>query len=316
MYFPFFYGRQSEFLALRAMLKDHRSLDSLVPVIEPVKRKAADLARCAEAYGKAGKALAIILNPDKFELKVADEADAWRKDLQEVIDNHDSILPTFRCVSSTTLAEVNAFLKRFEERMVVLAYASPSLTDADIGALAGMANVRFHVVLNGKMTATQRKLLPAKKRVDIRDYFNKQDRNSDYSGKELFTDRHKTYAPSWAGFGDYASIGSAFTPGGGQPAAVAIHAIYKHKSNDVWLEHFVSDETDIKIGDTESKFLEAARKLVEAVKSRPKEFGTNFALDEYIQHGTDSHCPGLGRNKVLQIAHHICLMLDVLDGTL
>ena len=77
MYFPFVYGRQSEFLALRAMLKDHRSLDALVPVIEPVKRKSADLIRCIESFGKADETLAVILTPDKHELKAKDAAKDW-----------------------------------------------------------------------------------------------------------------------------------------------------------------------------------------------------------------------------------------------
>ncbi len=316
MYFPFVYGRRSEFLALRAMLDDHRSLEALVPVIEPVKRNSSDLARCIKEFGKAGQTLAVILNPDKHELKPKDEAKAWRKEVLAVVDEHDSILPTFRCVSTTTLAHVSSFRKRFAGRKVALAYSSPALTDAELKTLADDANVRFHIVLNEKMTVAQQTLLPSARRVDIRDYFNKLDRNSDYDGAELFTDRYKTFKPAWVGFGDYAAIGSAFTPGGGQPAAVAIHAVYKHKSNDVWIEHFVSDDTDKDVGSTEDKFLQAARKLVKAVKTRPKEFGRNFALDGYANHVAASHFPGLGTNKVLQLEHHICLMLDLLDGTL
>lgn len=316
MYFPFLYGRRSEFLALRAMLEDHRSLDALVPVIEPVKRNVADLVRCVEAFGKADQALAVIVNPDKYELKAPEQLNGWSKEFLKVVDEQASILPTFRCTSSTTLAQVNAFVKRFEGRKFAIVYASPSLTDADIGALVGKADVRFHIVLNGRMTSAQQKLLPAGKRVDIRDDFNKLERNSDYDGDETFTDRHKTFKPSCVGFGDFASIGSAFTPGGGQPAAVAIHAVYKHESGDIWIEHFVSDDTDIAIGDTESKFLQAAAKLVDAVKARPNEFGSNFAVDEYAEYVANDHFPGLGTNKVLQINHHVCLMLDVLSGAL
>jgi len=195
VYFPFLYGRRSEFLALRAMVKDHRSLDALVPVIEPVKRDISDLTRCIEHFGKADQALAVILNPDKFELKSNDEAKAWRKEILGVIAEYHSVLPTYRCVSTTTLAQVNSFLKLFEDREVALAYSSPSLADADITTLAAKSKVRFHIVLNGKMTASQQKFLPATKRVDIRDYFNKLERNSDYDGDELFTDRHKTFKP-------------------------------------------------------------------------------------------------------------------------
>jgi len=316
VYFPFLYGRRSEFLALRAMLQDHRSLDALVPVIEPVKRNVADLARCLEAYGQAAQALAIIVNPDKYELKTAEQSKGWSKDILKVITEQASILPTFRCTSSTPLTQVNAFLKQFAGRKVAIAYASPAFSDADIGVLAAKIDVRFHIVLNSKMTAAQQKLLPVGKRVDIRDYFNKLERNSDYDGVELFTDRHRTFTPSWVGFGDYASIGSAFTPGGGPPAAVAIHAVYKHKSGDIWIEHFVSDDTDVAVGDSGSKFLQAAAKVVNAVDARPEEFGSNFALDEYVKCVATEHFPGLGTNKVLQIDHHICLMLDVLSGAL
>lgn len=316
MYFPFVYGRRSEFLALRGMLDDHRSLEALVPVVEPVKRNSSDLARCIKEFGKAGQTLAVILNPDKHELKSKEEAKAWLSEVLKITDEHESILPTFRCVSTTTVAHVSSFLNRFKGRDVALAYSSPSLTDAELRTLAANASVRFHIVLNGKMTAAQQKFLPSAKRVDIRDCFNKLERNSDYDGAELFTDRYVTFKPSWVGFGDYAAIGSAFTPGGGQPAAVAIHAVYKHKSTDVWIEHFVSDDTDKDVGSTEDKFLQAARKLVKAAKARPKEFGTNFALDEYASLVATSHFPGLGTNKVLQLEHHMCLMLDLLAGTL
>jgi hypothetical protein len=316
MYFPFLYGRRSEFLALRAMLKDPRSLDALVPVIEPVRRDISDLSRCIEHFGKAKQALAVILNPDKFELNSNDEANAWGEEILKVIKEHGCVLPTYRCVSTTTIAQVISFLNLFEGREVALAYSSPSLIDSDITKLAGKAEVRFHIVLNGKMTTAQQELLPITKRVDISDFFNKQERNSDYSGNELFTDRHKTFVSSCVGFGDYAAIGSAFSSGGGQPAAVAIHAIYKHKSGDVWIEHFVSDDTSKDVGSTESKFLQAAGKLVQVTKIRKNEFGSNFALDEYATFVNANHFPGLGSNKVMQVEHHICLMLDLLHGTI
>jgi hypothetical protein len=165
------------------------------------------------------------------------------------------------------------------------------------------------------MTAGQRALLPTTKRVSIRDYFNKLDRNSDYDGAELFTDRHRTFKASWAGFGDYAAIGSSFSATGGPPAAVAIHAIYKElKSGDVWIEHFVSDDIARNVGSVQGKFVQAAKKLTAAAKARPKQFGQNFALDEYAAHATSAHFPGLPKNKELQISHHLCLMLDVLSG--
>jgi hypothetical protein len=315
MYFPYLYARQSELLAMRAMLDDHRSLNELVPVIEPVLANTAAVKRSIELHGKKGHRLAVVMNPDKNELQSPSALKAWRKDILPVIKANASILPAYRCRAGVSKTQVDAFLAEFAGRDVALAYSSPSLSDAEVTALAGAANVRFHIVLNGKMSTHMRALLPKAKRVDLQDRFNKLARNADYGSPEFFTDRNNTFkAEGWVGFGDYCCIGSDLTIGGGPAAAVAIHAVFKHPSSDIWIEHFVSDDTDIAVGDTASKFLQAAKKLVRAAKARPGQFGKNFALDEFEQHVKAGHFPGLGKSKELQISHHMCLMLDVLSG--
>lgn len=315
MYFPYLYARQSELLALRAMVDDHRSLADFVPVIEPVTEKTTAVKKVVEAYGGKGRRLAVVMNPNKHELDTAAALKNWSKDVVPIINAHASIMPAFRCGSGVSKAHVDAFLAAFPGRDVLLAYSSPSLTDAEVKALAGVGNARFHVVLNAKMSAHQQALLPKAKRVDLQDRFNKLTRNADYGTPEFFTDRNTTFTTDgWAGFGDYCCIGSDLAIGGGPAAAVAIHAALKHKSTDIWVEHFVSDDTDIAVGDTGGKFLQAANKLVKAAKARPGEFGKNFALDEFGRHVNAGHSPGLGKSKELQISHHLCLMLDVLSG--
>lgn len=289
MYFPFFYARQSELLALRAMLTDHRPLQLLVPILEPVRAKPTALVKCIQEFGKAEQPLAVVLNPDKFELKQRGVVAAWLKVVSEEIKNNQHLLPTFRCTSSTSLPEVNAFLKKYSNRRVALAYSSPVLSDGQLKTLAATATVQFHLDLSG-MTAAQRALLPTTKRVRVRNYFNKLDRNSDYDGVELFTDRRKTFKPSSAGFGDYASIGSAFSATGGPPSAVASHAIYKEpKSGDIWIEQFVSNDTVKDVSSIQGKFVQAAKKLTAAAKSRPKQLGKNFALDEFALCASSNH---------------------------
>lgn len=315
MYFPYLYGRRSEFLALRAMLSDHRSLKSLVPVIEPVVGKPDELVKCIEMFGKKGERLAVLMNPDKHELSGSAAIKTWRKAVVAAINATDSILPAFRCSSGVTKAQVDAFIAEFSARKTVLTYTSPSLSDAEISALAGVASVDYHVVLNGKLSALKQSLLPTAKRVNVENRFNKLARNADYGVPEFFTDRHSTYKKDkWAGFGDYACLGSEFTPGGGAPAAVAVHACYKHNATEVWVEHFVSDDTDKEVGSTASKFVQAAKKLVKAAKGRPAQFGKNFALEKFEQHVKANHFPGLGKSKELQICHHLCVTLDVIGG--
>ncbi|MDR7093939.1 sce7725 family protein [Hydrogenophaga laconesensis] len=316
MYFPYLYGRRSELLALRAMLADHRSLDSLLPVIEPVVSKPGDLVKCIEAFGKQDERLAVLLNPDKHEL-AGGGTHVWRKAVVASIKAADSVLPALRCSPGTTKAQVDAFIAEFPDHEVVLAYSSPGLNDAEIAALAGRADVKYHLVLNGKLSAHKQGLLPIGKRVLVEDRFNKLARNADYGAAELFTDRHSTYIKDkWAGFGDYTCLGAEFIPGGGAPAAVAVHACYKHNATEVWAAHYVSDDTDKDVGTTASKFVQAAKKLVKAVNARPNQFGTNFALDEFEQHVKANHFPGLGKSKELQISHHLCVTLDVVDGVI
>lgn len=317
MYFPFLYAKRSELLALNSMLKDHRPLGNLVPVLEPVNSNPTDLVRCLKAYGSAARPIVTIINADKHELGDKESRNLWRKKLLPTFETYPSLIPAYRCHSKTTQTNVNTFFKLFPNRNVAVIYASSGLNDAETQALVSEKRVSFHIVVNGKMTSSQQKLLPRQKFVDIRDDFNKLARNADYGGPEWFTDRHKTYASRGMGFGDYATIGSLFQVGGTTPHAVAIHASYKNGANhDIWVEHFVSDDKQKEIGDVASKFVQAAGKLVSASRGRPGEFGTNFALDQYSRQVAASSHPGLGKNKEQQIAHHICLMLDVLSGAL
>lgn len=317
MYFPFLYGRQSELLAIRSLLSNKHPLDRLVPVIEPVNQDVAPLARCFEACSAVNQPVVVILNPDKHQLDGNNAADAWRKNIIPLLEKHPFVLPAYRCHSATKQSNLDGFFKLFPERETAILYFNTSLSDEAVKAVASRDNVRFHIVLNGKISSAQRSLLPKRKYVEINDDFNKLSRNADYGEPEFFTDRHKTFSSSGIGFGDYAAIGAAFQAKGSTPAAVAIHAIYKHSdTGDIWVEHFVSEDKDRMIGDVASKFLQAAQKLVIAAKKRPIEFGKNFALSRYESHVEESSYPGLPKNKEMQIAHHVCLVLDILDGSI
>lgn len=151
-------------------------------------------------------------------------------------------------------------------------------------------------------------MIPPARLVDTRDHFNRLPRNSDYKGRQFFTDRHSTNKSTT--LGDYTVLGRTLEIGGGRPGAVVIHASYKHPTTgDIWLEHFVSDQTDRDVGTPEGKFLQTARKLVRAVKQRPAEFGSDQALDLYANHVAKNTFPGLGKNKQYQLMHHMHLML-------
>lgn len=315
MYFPFLYARQSELLALRSLLSGARSLDRIVPILEPVNADSAALVRCVEAYGVANQPVVVIINPDKHQLKDSKASTALAHSLAPVFKKYPSLIPAFRCNHTNKKAHVDAFLKAHQDRDVALLYSKPTLTDPEVGSLAKNPKIRFHITIHGEVTAAQQGLLPGSKLIEVRDNFRKQARNADYGGPELFTDHHKTYSAGCVGFGDYAALGAGFQASGSTPYAVAIHAAFKHpKTHDIWVEHFVSDDIEKDVGDVASKYVQAATKLVTAAKKRPREFGTNPALDVYSEHATSSYFPGLPKNKEQQIGHHFHFMLDVLDG--
>ncbi len=137
--------------------------------------------------------------------------------------------------------------------------------------------MKFHVIVNDKITASQLAKLPKSKRVFIRDNFNKLSRNADYGAPELFSDKHKTYTGSGMGFGDFTVVGDVFQDSGSTPAAVASHAVFKHPTTGDAGSNIVSDDIEKDVGDVVSKFLQSSRKLVAAAKKRPAEFGWNLA---------------------------------------
>ncbi|MDB0554379.1 sce7725 family protein, partial [Ralstonia solanacearum] len=309
------YARQSELLALRSLLAGARPLNKIVPILEPVNVDGTSLIRCIEAYGVANRPVVVVINPDKHQLKDPKASSALAQSLAPIFKKHSCLIPGFRCNPNNKKNHVDAFLKAYPNSDVALLYAKPTLTDPEVSSLAANPKVKFHVTIHGEVTAAQRRLLPSAKLIEVRDNFRKQARNADYGVPELFTDHHKTYSPGCAGFGDYAALGASFQASGSTPYAVAIHAAFKHpETHDIWVEHFVSDDIEKDVGDVASKYLQAATKLVTAAKKRPREFGTNPALDVYEKHVADSYFPGLPKNKEQQVGHHLCFMLDVLSG--
>jgi len=298
------------------MLGDPRDLSALVPVFEPINANAADLTRCLDECEDQQQPSVVIVNPTRHQLANGANRVAWFQTVSAVLGRCLSAAPAFQTSDYTTGAEMRAALGAFPRRDVAVVHSGAGLTDADVRRAANDGRIAWHIVIGNKLPDRQRILLPAAKTVVVRDGFIKQVRNADYDGQEFFSDLYRTYPPA-AGFGDFLCLGSGFQDGGSTPAAVAIHAAYKKPTtNDLWMEHFISDDTAIDVGDVAGKFLQAARHLVNAARRRPGEFGSNQALDEYRSCVNTGYYPGLPTNKKYQIIHHMCVTLDVLSGAL
>lgn len=312
MYFPYVFGRASELLAIRSSSKNYLSSGLVTPIVEPIVTKPAALIKAIEEIGQRGQKAIIITNPSQGELRGGPAA-AWVTSVDAALAAHPTIVPGFLCRPGVTHSAVSTFLAKYSQREVALLYLNSGLSDAVVHSLSQAPNVSYHIALQGKVPSSQLALLPHAKRVHIHDHFNKQARNADYCGEEHFTDRHRSFTEHGAGFGDYTITGSEVQLGGGPPGAVAVHITYKSAADgNLWVQHFVSDDTDIGVGTTEGKFLQAISKFAAEYHGRGAEFGANAAINDYLQNYNDSHYPGLGKNKERQIQHHIARVHDFL----
>ncbi len=314
MYFPHLFARRAELLALRDVCEELPIASTTVPILEAVKSDSADLLRCLEVLGESQIQVCVIVNPNTGDFADSSLIGAWRATLAVRFTEYPSLMPSFVCRSNTASAAVTQFLGDYPDREVALLYWSPNLINAFLQNLVNENRIKFHINLHNQMSSAQRALLPATKAVDVEDHFVRLARNADYVGQEFFSDDHLTFSVDSVGFGDYSVIGFRFVPGGGQAYAVVIHAVYQVASGSIWVEHFVSNDTDVAVGSVEQKYLQAAAKLVEVVEERPEEFGDDEALQRYAEDVNNQNFPGLAMNKRRQIHHHIALVHAILTN--
>ncbi|MGQ5270119.1 sce7725 family protein [Xanthomonas arboricola] len=318
MYVPYLYGRRSELLAIRALLGHaDRDMSQWLPVVEPVIAQVNDLARCISLCQEASQSIGVIVNPYRHQLRDEDALSAWQNQIWNKLNEAPAILPTFLADARVTRSGLEAFLARFPGRDLAVVVCDDHLSLRDAQLLSRQARVRWFLVFTDHVDSQTIAALPAPRTIWMKDCFISQVRNADYQGADFFTDRHTLFQGRAAGIGDYLCLGKAFQDGGGPPGAVTIHAAYKDLANQhVRTEHFVSDDQIQLQVDTAVKFLQAARKLVNEVSRRPNEFGSNPALSEFERLVQESLFPQLAGSKKLQIVHHMCLMMDVLQGRL
>jgi hypothetical protein len=308
MYHPHLFARRAELLALRDLAPTLEISTTISPILEAVKEDSRDLLRCMQVMGEAGMVASVIVNPVDGDFKSGDAVEAWRQSLNERFQLFPSMLPAYVCRPKSTAQQIDAFLAAYPNRDVALLYWSPKISNPTLTDLVGRPRIRFHINLHNQMSAAQRGMLPTNKAVDVTDHFERCLRNADYGSPEFFSDDHLNYSTDSAGFGDFSIVGAQYIPGGGQAHAVAIHAIYKADDDALWVEHFISDDTDLDVGTVEGKYLQAASKLTEATAARPAEFGQDIALEGFAADVENSTFPGLAVSKRRQIYHHLALV--------
>lgn len=318
MYSPYLFARGSELLALRDMVDKQVNVDCLMPILEPVKSDTKALLKCLNVWGGNGSKAIVICNPLQIDFHENEKnVQMLNADLDELFKIYPSLIRGFVVSSAASKNEIDKFISNANGSKVALIYNNPSLDNAEFNSVIQNQSVIYHVVLNDKVTLAQKAIIPPQKFIPVNDCFNKLARNADYGPPEPFSDLYKQIGISCIGVGDYTITGKVLEITGGLPSAVAAHLIYKNLSNNnVWVEHFVSDDVERQDSDVATKYLQMAKKIVSRVSVNRNMFGTNIALVYYADSVKNSYFPGLPKNKEYQMIHHMCLMMDVITGTI
>jgi hypothetical protein len=318
MYLPYLYGRQYELLAVRMLLDDkERDPGEMLPIIEPVMSNPRDLLRCVRECEEAGQPVAIVVNPHRHQLALSIARRTWQREVYAALEQSPGSTPAVVCGEDAGVQEIGRYLDLFPDREIAVVYQAGRWSPDDIRWIARQDRLRWHIVDVDHVSARLRAAMPRERLILLKDCFNKLARNADYRGREFFTDVHHGLYDIASGLSDYLCLGSQLKVGGFKAHAVAIHAVYRDRDDgDVWIEHFVSTLTSVDEGDVAGKLVDAAGKLMAAVRRRPREFGNNPALRDFQQIAESGDSPGLSVSKKLQMAHHMYLMMDVLEGRL
>lgn len=305
MYFPYLYDKQSELLALRSLAGGLGRPQKIIPLVEPVNT-ASGLARWHGVFKAAGDIAYVIENPSQQVLADATALGVWQAETAALFADRAVIRPTFREATGTSISDIRDFIASHGVGPIGLVVTTSRLPAIDIANVVRGANCLVFMTAGADRVALTGLLTPART-IEVNDRFPAQRVNADYSGAEWFTRDHLDYLTSGhTGFSDYTVLPAKPTKrGGGSVGAVVIHLTYEAADDTIWISHFLSDEQGVNVGTSGGKLLEACAHVDAEVGAHPAKFDTSPALARYraiFAAGAES---SLGKNKELQIAHHL-----------
>lgn len=306
MYYPYFRGKQFELITVREMAKLFAEKE-FIPVIEPVRESLGGLKRTLSAICDAGGRAIVIVNPCHGDHQ--DDGAGITDLLQGDFKDFGGISAGILLRSDMTVDEALACYGQHVHHHPVLVHAgftAHKVLAVKLGeAMVGLTNV----FIEDHANTLYRKHFEGSTRILIRDGFQRR-KNSEYAKipVEPFSELHLTFRSDLGmnGFGDFLTVGDAYSDGGGPAYAVAIHLTFiDPDADDVMnIYHFVSTTNDTPT-DPAGKFSQALTKLIEKLDSGKSHILETEAIQEFRGLHAKGHFPGLGYVKKLSMKHHI-----------
>ena len=310
MYYPYLRGKQFELILLRENA-EFLAENNIHPIIEPVKKDFSGLKRTLKILCENDVDCTLIVNPQSGENPVKISS-ILRNLLDECSHEHNNISIGFALYADSSITELITLLDTYTTSSFSILHYGYTNGQMVAASIEDYDNIKRNIFIDGFAGKLYQRHLKKDgiERILIRNGFKPQKKNSLYPLREHFSDLHITFPDEGMnGFGDFLIVGDEYSEAGGPAYAVAIHLTYLQSDYDMYIYHFVSDQTDSPTNPG-GKFLEALKKLVDAV-NKPKSFifKSNACL-EYLNLYKLKHYPGLGYVKKLSMQHHIELIAD------
>lgn len=310
MYFPYLRGKQYELIALRELSGSIGESGVIHPIIEPVKESTSTLQLTVEQLKEQDVVFTIIINPEVGDFTI--DHNQVIGIINQYIGEYDHFNVGMILQSTTNLDHIHSLLNDIENNYWVNLIHKGRFPGMDeLQHFVEGQRVNYNLFRDPNIIRRYRRIIDYNTKVVLSNPFNSQRTNADYANipDEFFSDEHNFYeGDGFAGFADYVTIGEDYSDSGFAPYAVAIHLTYEKNNGQIWIKHFVSDSNE-DYTDVPGTYREALGKLIVFINENDIQ---SEACDEFRDHFSKGHYPGLGSVKKLSIKHHIELITTIL----
>jgi hypothetical protein len=311
MYFPYLRGKQFDLIAIRELTGQISKSRVIHPIIEPVRDSTSTLRITIDQLSKDNVPYTLIINPEfgDYSRRHSEVIDFINQQLSDEEKCHIGVILS----RNIDLGNLDRLVSNLDGdfRLVLIHNQRVSNLNRLKNFIANWG-ITYNLYRDTNLIRRYRRIIDNQTKVLLSDSFNSQRVNADYADEddEFFTDEHIFYAEDgFVGFADYTTIGDDYSDTGFAPYAVAIHLTYLRDNGEIWIRHFVSDSNE-DYTDVAGKYREALTKLITFIN---KNNIHTRACEEFREHYSTGHYPGLGSVKKLSIQHHIELVNSILS---
>lgn len=290
MYYPYLRGKRFELNAIKELVNNNSLSNTVIPIIEPVKRNTDELMQLIDLLNSKKKKFVIIQNPEVGDYKG-----------QTIPSNVERNCPIIGELIHRG-SDINNLKK--------------ASTNKKLAILKGIPNNNVINSLNSLncLVATDvPKLVTNKSNLILfDDKFKKRKRNSDYlkCSDEPFSQNNKFYKSLNAnGFGDYSIVGNNYNTGGRGAFEVSLHIVYFDGNDDIRIHHFTSN-TKNGTRNQYNKIQQSLKLFRNWYNSNPNKKRNSSSGAEKLINGIalSNGIASLGRLKQYTIMHHLEIM--------